>query len=64
MLAPPYEASISYRTFVRTTQKKIQKKFKIIPKRFEGGVAFEVFVPIGSCVNEKFTHKKKKNQKM
>ncbi len=27
-------------TFVRTTEKKIQKKFEMIERRFEGGVAF------------------------
>ncbi len=31
---------------MRTTEKKIQEKFEIIPKRFEGR-SFEGFAPIG-----------------
>ncbi len=35
--------------FVGTTDKKVdQKRLATIPKGFEGGVAFEIFAPIGS----------------
>ncbi len=33
-------SKIQKRIFVRTTEKKIQKKFERIPKCLEGGVAF------------------------
>ncbi len=33
-------SKIQNSTFVRTTEKKFQKKFERIQKRFEGGVAF------------------------
>ncbi len=49
---------------MRTTQKNIQNKVKIIPKRFEGGVkCCEVFASMGSNVDEKLKNSQR-NQKM
>ncbi len=49
------------KTFGRTTEKKIQKKFERIQKWFEGGVAF---LNIGSHVNENENIVKKWKQKI
>ena len=43
---------IRKRGFVRTIKKKIQEKFEHFRLRFLGGVAFWIFAPIGSHVNE------------
>ena len=39
--------------FCEATKKRIDEKFEKIQKWFEGGVAFEIFTPIGPHVNEK-----------
>ncbi len=50
-------------TFVRTSQKKTQKRFKIISKRFEEGVSFRSYiVPIASYVNEKLKNSPKQSE--
>ncbi len=56
-----FEKKIQNSTFVRTTEKKIQKKFEKIQKWFEGRVAFEVLTSIGSHVNE---NEKKNREKL
>ncbi len=48
-------SKIQNNSFVRPTEKKIQEKFEkiLFPQNwFEGGVAFLIFAPIGSHVNE------------